>query len=130
MAAYIGDKRQPENPELEQQAQRIRLRRRQHRTLKKELFEQEVTRIPVQPPKLRLGRSMPRRKPNENVMRPNPEPPKPLLPRRSGTKSAFTNRSSVPPLRPISEITPQRPPTTTQGSILPQNSPQREYRRE
>ena len=64
MAAFIGDKRQPENPELERQAQRIRLRRRQHRTLQKELFEQEVTRIPVQPPNLRLGRSMPRRKPS------------------------------------------------------------------
>jgi beta-lactamase class A len=128
VAAFIGDKRQPENPELEQQAQRIRLRRRQHQTLQKELFEQEVTRIPVQPPKLRLGRSMPRRQAHENVSRPNPEPPKPLLPRRSGTKSAFTNRSSVQPLRPISEITPQRPPTTTQGSTLPQNSPPREYR--
>lgn len=128
MAAFIGDKRQPENPELEQQAQRIRLRRRQHRTLQKELFEQEVTRIPVQPPKLRLGRSMPRRKPSENVTSPNPEPPKPLFPRRTGTKSAFTNRPSVQPLRPISEITPQRPPTTTQGSTLPQNSPPREYR--
>ncbi|GAB4190600.1 MAG: hypothetical protein Fur006_32830 [Coleofasciculaceae cyanobacterium] len=128
MAAFIGDKRQPENPELEQQAQRIRLRRRQHRTLKKELFEQEVTRIPVQPPKLRLGRSMPRRKPDANVMRSNPEPPKPFLPRRSGTKSTVTNRSAVPPLRPISEITPQRPPTTAQGSMFPPNSPQREYR--
>lgn len=128
MAAFIGDKRQPENPELERQAQRIRLRRRQHRTLQKELFEQEVTRIPVQPPNLRLGRSMPRRKPNENMTRPNSEPPKPLLHRRTETKSAFHNRSSVQPLRPISDITPQRPPTTTHGSMLPQNSPPREYR--
>jgi beta-lactamase class A len=130
VAASIGNRGQSDNPEAEQQEQRIQLQRRERRTLRKQLFGQEVARIPSpQPPKRSFGRAIRRRQQTASTsMRPMPEPPRPLRPQQQGLKSPSSLHSSVQPLRPISEIIPQRPPTTTNGSTRIQNSDPKNYR--
>ena len=130
MATSIGNRGQSENPEVEQQEQRIQLQRRERRTLRKQLFGQEVARIPSpQPPKRGFGRAIQRRQQTASTsMRPIPEPPRPLRPPQQGRNSLSSIRSSVQPLRPISEITPQRLPTTINGSTRIQNSDPKNYR--
>ncbi|HEY9614458.1 serine hydrolase [Allocoleopsis sp.] len=131
MAASIGNRGQSENPEAEQQEQRIQRQRRERRSLRKQLFGQEVARIPSpQPPKRSFGRAMRRRQQTASTsMRPIPEPPRPLLPpQQQRLKSPSPIHSSVQSLRPVSPITPQRPPTVTHGSTRIQSSDPKNYR--
>ena len=131
MATSIGKGRQPDNSEQEQQEGGIRLRRRQRRTLQKQLFGQEVTPIPLPsfPSPKRILRRTILPKPQAAIgARPHPEPPKSLLARQTGMKSSVPIRSSVQPLRPVPDIKPRRPAKMPHESTLPPNFVAREHR--
>ncbi|AFZ17671.1 hydrolase [Allocoleopsis franciscana] len=130
MAAFIDNRGQSENSPVEQQERRMRLRRRQRRTLQKQIFEQEVPPLPSpQPPQRSFGKSILRRLSTvPRSTRPPLEPPRPRIPRPQRIQPSSSIHSSVPPLRPVSAINPQRPSTTAQEStFLPQSNP-REFR--
>ncbi|MEP0779852.1 serine hydrolase [Microcoleus sp. ZQ-A2] len=130
MAAFIGNRGQSENSPVEQQERRMRLRRRQRRTLQKQIFEQEVPPLPSpQPPQRSFGQSILRRSPTvARSTRPYLEPQRPGIPRPKRIQPSSSIHSSVPPLRPVSAINPQRPPTTPQGSTFLPHSDPREFR--
>ncbi len=122
MAASMGNRRKPENSKVEQQEQQTGLRRRPRRIQQQQPLGQEVTRIPFPPPQRRLRRAILRSYPPVLAsMRPSSELPKPLPPRQSRQKTALFARSPVQPLRPVSEINPQRPSTTANGVTPLQN---------
>jgi beta-lactamase class A len=126
VAASIDNRRQPENSQLERQQQRLRLRRRQWRTLQKQTFGQEVTRTSYQPPKRSLRPSQPSG--NQPVPMPTHSPselPRQLHPRQTGRQSPFSVRSH---LRSVPEIPPQRPSATAHRSTFLQNSEPKEDR--
>ena len=130
MAAFIDNRGQSENSPVEQQERRMRLRRRQRRTLQKQIFEQEVPPLrSPQPPQQSFGKSILRRLSTvPRSTRPPLEPPRPRIPRPQRIQPSSSIHSSVPPLRPVSAINPQRPSTTAQEStFLPHSNP-REFR--
>jgi beta-lactamase class A len=130
VAAFIGNRGQSENSPVEQQERRMRLRRRQRRTLQKQIFEQEVPPLPSpQPPQRSFGQSILRRLSTvPRSTRPHLEPPRSRISRPKRIQPTSPIHSSVPPLRPVSAISPQRPPMTAQGStVLPHSDP-REFR--
>lgn len=130
MAAFIGNRGQSENSPVEQQERRMRLRRRQRRTLQKQIFEQEVPPLPSpQPPQRSFGESILRRLSTvPRSTRPHLEPPRPRIPRPKRIQPTSSIHSSVPPVRPVSGINPQRPPMTAQESTFSPNSNPREFR--
>lgn len=130
MAAFIGNRGQSENSPVEQQERRMRLRRRQRRTLQKQIFEQEVPPLPSpQPPQRSLGKSILRRLSTvPRSTRPPVEPPRTRIPRPRRIHPNSSIHSSVPPMRPVSAINPQQPPTKAQGSTFLPHSDPREFR--
>ena len=135
MAASIGNGRQPDKPEGEQQEPRLRLRRRPQQNLQKQPSKQEVKSIPTPPLKRSRRSARLSRYPSIPIATSSSvESPKPLPVRQSRRKSALPGRSAVQPLRPIPEIprrrlSPPTPGTTLSHPSEPQSQPS-SYRRE